>query len=111
MAVFLIGLSVVLYGVFLAIQTLTHSDIFRQPTPQAAGSGATGSGAAGAGDPAGSGGGAPHHHGFEVRSVPFHSIALVAALLPIVLLSKTLAGYVNFASPRTNALQESSTSP
>ena len=29
---FLIFLSVVLYGIFLAIQTITHSDIFRQPS-------------------------------------------------------------------------------
>lgn len=88
---FLIFLSVVLYGIFLAIQTITHSDIFRQP-PQATDH---------------PGGAAPeaatHHHSFEVRSVQFHSLALIAALLPIVLLSKTLATYVNFGIATSGA--------
>lgn len=76
-SVFLIFISIVLYGTFLAIQTVTHSDIFQQPTSDHE----------------------PHadeHHHFEIRTVPFHSVALIAALLPIVLLSKTLAGYVNY---------------
>ena len=80
MAVFLIVMSVVLYGIFLAVQTLTHSDIFQhQPTALT-----------------GTHSGADDHHHFAVTSVPMHAIGLVAALLPIVLLSKRLAGYVDF---------------
>lgn len=86
-ATFLIGMSIVLYGVFLGIQTVTHSDIFKQPTADASG----------AGEPA------HHHHHFVVRTVPFHSVALLAAMLPIVLLSKTLAVYVDFGITRLGA--------
>ena len=86
-ATFLIGMSVILYGVFLAIQTVTHSDIFKQPTavaPVAV---------------------EPTHedHHFAVRTVPFHSIGLLAAILPIVLLSKTLALNVAFEINRLGA--------
>ena len=70
---FEVVMSVLLYGVFLAIQTVTHSDIFQQP-------GVTD-------DDHG-------HHDVVVRSVPFHIIGLVGALLPIILLSKFLALYV-----------------
>jgi Ca2+:H+ antiporter len=86
-AIFLIGMSVVLYGVFLAIQTVTHSDIFMQPAADKS----DGS------EPEG------HHHDFVVRTVPFHSVALVAAMLPIVLLSKTLAVYVDFGITQLGA--------
>lgn len=68
-------MSILLYGVFLAIQTVTHSDIFRQPD-------------AGSDD--------HDHHDVVVRSMPFHVIALLGALLPIILLSKKLALYVEF---------------
>jgi Ca2+:H+ antiporter len=79
-ATFLIGMSVILYGVFLGIQTVTHSEIFQQP-------------------PAGPSVAAEQtreRHVFIVRTIPFHSVALLAAMLPIVLLSKTLAVYVAF---------------
>jgi Ca2+:H+ antiporter len=69
-----IVISVILYGVFLAIQTRTHSDIFQQPD------------AAEDDD---------EHHGGAVRSVPFHIAGLFGALLPIILLSKKLALYAN----------------
>lgn len=68
-------MCILLYGVFLAIQTVTHSDIFRQPD-------------AAADD--------HEHHGVVVRSLPFHVIGLFGALLPIILLSKKLALYVEF---------------
>ena len=77
-------MSIALYGTFLAIQTVTHSDIFRQPRSEDS----------------------PHsaeEHHFEVRTVPFHSVALIAALLPIVLLSKTLAGYVTYTITMSGA--------
>ncbi len=76
MAAFLIVMSIALYGIFLAVQTRTHSDIFKQ-NPAVAG-------------------GDDHHHG-EVHSLAYHAIGLIAALLPIVLLSKKLAVYVDYA--------------
>ncbi len=76
MAGFLIAGSVVLYGGFLVFQTVTHSDIFRH---------------------VGGGAGEAPHGTSGVRSVRYHAIGLVAALLPIVLLSKSLATYVDFA--------------
>lgn len=72
---FEIIMSVVLYGVFLAIQTKTHSDIFRQPNARDD----------------------DHAHGdLLLRSIPFHVVGLFAALLPIILLSKKLALYADF---------------
>ncbi len=71
---FEILMSVALYGVFLAVQTRTHSDIFRQPDSD----------------------GDDDHHDVVVRTVPFHVVGLLAALLPIILLSKKLALYVDF---------------
>ena len=76
-AVFLILMSAVLYGIFLGIQTVSHSDIFQHVDEGA--------------DGAGHG-----HHDLVVKTVPFHSLALIAAMLPIVLLSKSLAVYVTF---------------
>lgn len=82
MTIFLIVMSVLLYGIFLCVQTLTHSDIFRyQPEMGKADSVA----ADGHAD-----------HGYAVLSVPVHAFGLVAALLPIVLLSKQLAVYVDY---------------
>lgn len=89
---FLIALSVVLYGTFLAIQTVTLSDIF-QYTPSDYGHGKSSANADGVGDDAN---GDDHGHGFVVRSVPYHAIGLVLAMIPIVLLSKSLAVYVDF---------------
>ncbi|MDA4844803.1 calcium:proton antiporter [Hoeflea poritis] len=80
MAAFLIVMSVLLYGIFLAVQTITHSDIFKHRVSTAAGAEADDD----------------DHHGDHVRSIPFHSAGLIAALLPIVLLSKQLAVYVDF---------------
>ncbi len=68
-------MSVSLYCVFLAIQTVTHSDIFRQPDVTENDHG---------------------HDELRVRSVPFHVIGLLGALLPIILLSKKLALFVEF---------------
>ena len=82
MAIFLIVMSVVLYGIFLAVQTITHSDIFQQQA-----------------DPDDD----DDHHHFAVRTVPFHAAGLIAALLPIVLLSKQLATYVDYGISRLSA--------
>lgn len=81
---FLIVMSLALYGTFLAIQTVTHSDIFQQAAPP----GGLATHGAGPDD--------HHDHGFTVRSVPWHAVGLLAAMIPIVLLSKSLAVYVDF---------------
>ncbi|MDA7949247.1 MAG: calcium:proton antiporter [Hyphomicrobiaceae bacterium] len=80
MATFLVLMSVVLYGIFLAVQTLTHSDIF-QYTPESDDDGVA----------------ADEHHDLALQSMSTHTIALIAALIPIVLLSKTLAVYVDYS--------------
>lgn len=81
MAVFLVTMSISLYGIFLAIQTISHSDIFHHQSTETV---------INSSDDA-----ADQHH-FEVVSIPFHAVGLLAALLPIILLSKTLAVYVDF---------------
>ncbi len=72
--------TILLYGVFLVIQTVRHRGFFSQPA------------ADGGEEPA-----ADDHHGHgPVHSVPYHALLLVLTLLPIVLLSKRLAGLVDF---------------
>lgn len=76
--VFQILMSLMLYGTFLVYQTRGKPEIFRQPAsdlPTTAGSSA---------------------HDLETKGVPYHVIGLVLAMLPIVLLSKKLAIYVDF---------------
>jgi len=73
-SVFLVVISLALYGVFLAIQNLRHRDYFIAP-------GASGKGEA-------------HVEGF--RSVPWHSALLVAHLLPVIVLAKQLAVPINY---------------
>jgi len=80
--IFLIVLTAILYIIFLAVQTITHSDSFQQPDV---------AGQRGTEDDETS-----QHHQFVIKTVPYHAIGLIAALLPIVLLSKQLAIYVNY---------------
>jgi Ca2+:H+ antiporter len=77
---FLILMSLVLYGVFLAIQTTRHRDYFTAPGPAQAD-------AARKEDPGG--------HG--VQSVALHSTLLFAYVLPLVVLSKQIAVPMNHA--------------
>ncbi len=86
-AVFLIGMSIILYGVFLGVQTITHSDIFQQPAPGASDIQEV----------------SQDHHGSGVQTIRHHCIGLLAAMLPIVLLSKTFAVYVDFGIERLGA--------
>ncbi|UCE88425.1 MAG: hypothetical protein JSW10_08740 [Pseudomonadota bacterium] len=44
-----------------------------------------------------------HKHNFVIKTTPFHSMALIGALLPIVLLSKMLASYVNYGITMSGA--------
>ena len=70
--------SVSLYGTFLAIQTMRHQGFFMIP-----------------------GGDHPedeHDHGnLVVRSVIYHACLLLASMLPIVLLSKSMAKIIDFS--------------
>lgn len=77
MAFYLIAMSVSLYGVFLAIQTLRHRSFFEQPAAETTPSAQTG------------------HGNLVVRSLRFHAILLPLTMLPIVLLSKKMAVLVS----------------
>jgi Ca2+:H+ antiporter len=78
MAAFLILVSVGLYAVFLAIQTVRHSGYFKRP------------------DEPGGADGEEGHHASAVRSVPFHAGLLLLTMLPVVLLAKKLAILVDY---------------
>jgi len=77
-SIFLIVMSLGLYGVFLAIQTMRHRDYFVAPD-------------AGAEEAEGA-----DHPGLEIRSTGYHAGFLIAYLLPVVLLSKQLAVPIDF---------------
>jgi Ca2+:H+ antiporter len=88
-ATFLILMSVVLYGVFLGLQSAQQRHDFQQPpTPE--------------GDP-GAAAGEDDHAGVEVISVGYHSILLVLTMLPIVLLSKKMALVVDHGTAALGA--------
>jgi Ca2+:H+ antiporter len=77
LGVFLVVICVVLYLVFLGIQTMRHRHYFVQPGEEAAT-------------------GHDHDdHGFTVRTVPYHAAFLVLTMIPIVLLSKSMAKIVD----------------
>jgi Ca2+:H+ antiporter len=75
-SVFLIFMSMGLYGVFLAIQTTRHRDYFVAPSAAAVTTDNQD---------------ADLHGKFEVRSVTYHSLLLLAHGVPIVLLAKQIA--------------------
>lgn len=76
---FLVFMSLALYGVFLGIQTSRHPDYFTAPKLRRAD---------------GRREAAPVH---EVHSVPFHTVLLIAYVLPLVVLSKQIAVPINHA--------------
>ncbi len=79
------ALTTLLYGIFLAIQTVRHRGFFLQPAKErtdAAGGLVTET--------------EEEHHAHGVRSVPYHALLLFLTMLPIVLLSKKLALFVDF---------------
>jgi len=78
--VFVIVMSLALYGVFVAMQTLSHRKYFlgpneREETP----------------------------HAGEIRAAPWHGALLVAYIVPIVLLSKQIALPIEFGVNLFNA--------
>ena len=75
MSVYLIVMSIALYGVFLAIQTKRHRTFFQQPA-----------------SPEGSQEIDYHDHSdLIVRSLGYHAMLLPLTMLPVVLLSKKMA--------------------
>ena len=78
MAVYLIIMSIALYGVFLAIQTLRHRSYFEQPA-----------------SPLDESTDDSHHGDLQVRSLGYHALLLPLTMLPIVLLSKKMAVLVD----------------
>jgi Ca2+:H+ antiporter len=85
-ALFFAVLTVALYTVFLVIQTVRHKDQFLEP----------GIRVDAAHDPLVPDETAHEHGHHEIRSVPYHAILLLATMLPVVLLSKKLAAFVDF---------------
>lgn len=83
---FFAGTAVLLYAVFLGVQTGRHRGFFQEP-------------------PAGSTGrAAPRDHGGRaLRSLPYHAVLLALTLVPIVLLSKRLATLVDYGIVRAGA--------
>jgi Ca2+:H+ antiporter len=75
-SIFLIVMSLVLYGVFLGIQTLRHRDYFVAPGTAHA-------------SPA---------HAPDDTSAPYHVVLLVAYAIPIVLLAKQIARPIDYGT-------------
>ncbi|MEA3413494.1 MAG: calcium:proton antiporter [Pseudomonadota bacterium] len=79
MAGYLIIMSISLYGVFLAIQTLRHKSFFQQPAPSGRNASIAGK----------------DHSEMPVRSLAYHAMLLPITMLPIVLLSKKMAAMID----------------
>jgi Ca2+:H+ antiporter len=87
-AAFFAAMTVVLYGVFLCVQTVRHRNLFVEPGIYALPPAAP--------DPLAHDETSHKNGHHEVRSVRFHAILLVLAILPVVLLSKKLAVFVDY---------------
>jgi Ca2+:H+ antiporter len=85
-AVLFAAMTVALYGVFLLIQTVRHKDQFLQP----------GTRTEATHDPLAADDTAHEHGRHEILSVPYHAVLLVLTMLPVVLLSKKLAAFVDY---------------
>lgn len=82
-AAFLIIISVGLYGVFLAIQTVRHRDYFISQSSVVAITEPTAE---------------PVHVAAESHSTPYHAVLLVAYAIPIVLLAKQIAIPIDYGT-------------
>jgi len=78
MAVYLVIMSTGLYALFLVVQTMRHSPYFKEP-------------------PSEDGVDLPLHGDIVVRSVAYHAIFLVLTMLPVILLSKSMAMIVEYS--------------
>jgi Ca2+:H+ antiporter len=85
-ALFFAVMTVVLYGVFLVIQTIRHRSQFIQPD----------SPVETAPDPLAPDESVREEGRHEIRSIPYHALLLLATMLPVVLLSKKLAAFVDY---------------
>ena len=82
--VFLIAMSLGLYGVFIAIQTLRHRHYFLGPDePEETHTG----------------------HPAEILAAPWHGVLLVAHIVPIILLSKQIAVPIDYGVRVTGAAE------
>jgi Ca2+:H+ antiporter len=88
-ALYFAAITVILYGVFLMIQTVRHTGYFMQP-------GKRGQPGSGAPDPLVHEETAHVHGRYELRPVSYHAVLLVLTMLPVVLLSKKLAVFVDY---------------
>jgi Ca2+:H+ antiporter len=95
-AIFIAAMTVALYGVFLLIQTVRHTDQFMQPGSRARA-------AIAAQDPLAHDETAKGHGHYEVGSVPHHAVLLFLTMLPVVLLSKKLALFVDYGTETMRA--------
>lgn len=84
---FLLFMSAGLYLVFLFIQTNRHSDFFKQPINNESAADA---------DVDINTDASSEHEGLVVRSTLYHAIFLALSMLPIVLLSKSMAKLVDY---------------
>jgi Ca2+:H+ antiporter len=91
-AIFFAAMTVVLYGVFLVIQTVRHRNQFMQPGVRSAPH-----------DPLAHDETAHQHGHHEILSVPYHAVLLVLTMLPVVLLSKKLAAFVDYGTETMHA--------
>src|SRR5262245_37255536 len=89
-AAFFAAMTIVLYGVFLSVETVRHRYLFmepdvgaRLPIPVP--------------DPLAHDDSVHEHGHHEIRSMPFHAAVLLVTLLPVVLLSKKLAVFIDYA--------------
>jgi Ca2+:H+ antiporter len=88
-AAFFAAMTTILYGVFLSVQTVRHRNLFMEPGARARAPAAVPD--ALAHDES------SHEHGHhEIRTAPSHAAFLVLAILPVVLLSKKLAVFVDY---------------
>ena len=84
MAVYLVVMATGLYALFLIVQTMRHSPYFKEP-------------------PSEDGTDLPDHEGLVTRSVAYHAAFLVLTMLPVILLSKSMARLVDHSLDALNA--------
>lgn len=87
MSLYLLVMSISLYGVFLSIQTMRHRSFFEQPQRDAAGDGDD------------------DHGALAIRSLGYHALLLPLTMLPIILLSKKMAVLVDHGTVSLGAPQ------
>jgi Ca2+:H+ antiporter len=86
-AVFFAAMTITLYGVFLAIETVRHRNQFLQPGRPAQPARP---------DPLAYDETGRARRRAEVRSIPYHALLLLLTMLPVLLLAKELGAFVDF---------------